>query len=56
MVAAALNALFVRCLSPPHFQGQKVGQLTLKTVEMETVYELGAKMIESLTKQKVSAG
>jgi DNA helicase TIP49 (TBP-interacting protein) len=37
-------------------QGQKVGQLTLKTVEMETVYELGSKMIESLTKQKVSAG
>lgn len=45
---------------PPAFfatsQGQKVGQLTLKTTEMETVYELGSKMIESLTKQKVTAG
>ena len=34
----------------------KVGKLTLKTTEMETVYDLGAKMIESLTKEKVTAG
>ncbi len=34
----------------------RVGKLTLKTTEMETVYDLGAKMIESLTKEKVSAG
>jgi RuvB-like protein 2 len=33
-----------------------VGKLTLKTTEMETIYDLGAKMIESLTKQKVQAG
>jgi RuvB-like protein 2 len=32
------------------------GKLTLKTTEMETVYDLGAKMIESLTKEKVSEG
>jgi RuvB-like protein 2 len=36
--------------------GQKVGKLTLKTTEMETVYDLGTKMIEQLTKQKVAAG
>merc|ERR1712127_872664 len=36
--------------------GAKVGKLTLKTTEMETVYDLGTKMIESLTKQKVMAG
>ena len=36
--------------------GDKVGKLTLKTTEMETVYDLGAKMIESLTKEKVTAG
>jgi RuvB-like protein 2 len=36
--------------------GEKVGKLTLKTTEMETVYDLGAKMIESLTKEKVTAG
>jgi RuvB-like protein 2 len=36
--------------------GQKVGKLTLKTTDMETVYDLGSKMIDSLTKQKVSAG
>lgn len=38
------------------FQGAKVGKLTLKTTEMETVYDLGTKMIESLTKEKVQAG
>lgn len=30
--------------------GAKVGKLTLKTTEMETIYDLGQKMIESLTK------
>lgn len=34
--------------------GAKVGKLTLKTTEMETIYDLGTKMIESLTKEKVS--
>ena len=37
-------------------QGAKVGKLTLKTTEMETIYDLGTKMIESLTKEKVQAG
>ncbi|XP_019641336.1 PREDICTED: ruvB-like 2 [Branchiostoma belcheri] len=36
--------------------GAKVGKLTLKTTEMETIYDLGTKMIESLTKEKVAAG
>ncbi|KAF1331511.1 Ruvb-like 2, partial [Globisporangium splendens] len=36
--------------------GDKVGRLTLRTTEMETVYDLGAKMIDSLTKEKVEAG
>jgi len=36
--------------------GEKVGRITLRTTEMETVYDLGAKMIEALTKEKVSAG
>lgn len=34
----------------------KTGKLTLKTTEMETIYDLGQKMIESLTKEKVSSG
>ena len=34
----------------------KVGKLIIKTTEMETIYDLGQKMIESLTKEKVSAG
>jgi len=36
--------------------GAKVGKLTLKTTEMETIYDLGNKMIESCIKEKVQAG
>jgi RuvB-like protein 2 len=36
--------------------GAKVGKLTLKTTEMETIYDLGQKMIESITKEKIIAG
>eukprot|EP00172_Hildenbrandia_rubra_P003123 Plantae.Rhodophyta-Hildenbrandia_rubra.ctg4630.p1 GENE.Plantae.Rhodophyta-Hildenbrandia_rubra.ctg4630~~Plantae.Rhodophyta-Hildenbrandia_rubra.ctg4630.p1 ORF type:complete len:488 (-),score=101.61 Plantae.Rhodophyta-Hildenbrandia_rubra.ctg4630:2874-4337(-) len=36
--------------------GSKTGKLTLKTTEMETIYELGVRMIESLTKEKVTSG
>eukprot|EP01028_Stygiella_incarcerata_P001773 TRINITY_DN132_c0_g1_i1.p1 TRINITY_DN132_c0_g1~~TRINITY_DN132_c0_g1_i1.p1 ORF type:complete len:474 (-),score=160.20 TRINITY_DN132_c0_g1_i1:133-1554(-) len=36
--------------------GPKLGKLTLKTTDMETIYDLGAKMIDSLTKEKVTAG
>ena len=34
----------------------KTGRLTLCTTEMETVYDLGDKMIQGLTKEKVQAG
>ena len=34
----------------------KSGKITLKTTEMETIYDLGTKMIESLSKEKVTAG
>ena len=34
----------------------KVGKLTLKTTDMETVYDLGTKMIESINKEKVTSG
>ncbi|KAJ2511616.1 RuvB-like protein 2 [Coemansia sp. RSA 2049] len=36
--------------------GPKTGKLTLKTTDMETIYDLGQKMIGSLTKEKVMAG
>lgn len=36
--------------------GHKQGKLTIKTTDMETIYELGNKMIEGLTKEKVLAG
>lgn len=41
---------------PASGTGAKVGKLTLKSTDMETVYDLGQKMIESLTKEKVTAG
>lgn len=34
----------------------KSGKLTLKTTEMETVYDLGTKMIDSLQREKVTSG
>lgn len=34
----------------------KSGKLTLKTTEMETVYDLGTKMITALQKEKVTSG
>jgi len=34
----------------------KTDKLTLKSTEMETVYDLGAKMIEALGKEKVQSG
>ena len=34
----------------------KSGRLTLCTTEMETVYDLGTKMIDALQKEKISAG
>ncbi|KAG2206765.1 hypothetical protein INT47_003707 [Mucor saturninus] len=36
--------------------GSKTGKLTLKTTDMETIYDLGNKMIDSLNKEKVMAG
>ena len=41
---------------PASGSGSKVGKLTLKTTEMETIYDLGTKMIESVIKEKVQAG
>ena len=34
----------------------KTGKLTIKTTDMETVYDLGNKMIDSLNREKVVAG
>ncbi|RKP20493.1 RuvB-like 2 [Rozella allomycis CSF55] len=42
--------------SPAGGIGAKTGKIVLKTTEMETVYDLGQKMIESLTKEKVQPG
>lgn len=41
---------------PASGQGAKSGKLTLKTTEMETIYDLGQKMIDALQKEKISAG
>ncbi|KAI0673896.1 TIP49-domain-containing protein [Trametes maxima] len=34
----------------------KTGKLTIKTTDMETIYDLGNKMIDALSKEKVTAG
>lgn len=39
---------------PAAGSGAKVGKLTLKTTEMETIYDLGAKMIDALQEEKVT--
>jgi RuvB-like protein 2 len=36
--------------------GSRTGKITLKTTEMETVYDLGQKMIEAIQKEKIVAG
>ena len=36
--------------------GEQSGRVTLRTTEMETVYDMGKKMIESFDKQKIVAG
>jgi RuvB-like protein 2 len=43
-------------IDEPTAKGEKTGRITLCTTEMETVYDLGAKMIDALQKEKVSAG
>lgn len=35
---------------------EKSGQLILKTTEMQTVYDLGSKMIDAISKEKITAG
>ena len=37
-------------------QGNKQGKLTIKTTDMETIYDMGTKMIDAMTKEKVIAG
>lgn len=41
---------------PAQAAGAKTGKLVLKTTEMEAEYDLGTKMIESLSKEKVQSG
>lgn len=36
--------------------GNKSGKLTLKTTDMETVYDLGVKMIDAIYKERIQAG
>lgn len=36
--------------------GVKIGKITLKTTDMESIFDLGNKMIESILKEKISAG
>jgi len=42
--------------TPTDGSAAKWGKMTLKSTEMETVYDLGSKMIETIQKEKISAG
>ncbi|KAK8810697.1 hypothetical protein WA158_007272 [Blastocystis sp. Blastoise] len=46
----------IRIERPVGGNGDKIGSITMKTTDMETVYELGTKMINALTKEQVSSG
>jgi RuvB-like protein 2 len=37
-------------------QSNKQGKLTIKTTDMETIYDMGTKMIDSMSKERVMAG
>ena len=41
---------------PASGAGAKTGKLTLKTTDMEAFYDLGSKMIEAISKEKVMSG
>merc|ERR1711937_55649 len=41
---------------PANGQAATFGKMTLKTTEMETMYDLGQKMIETIQKEEISAG
>jgi RuvB-like protein 2 len=43
-------------LDADYLQGNKQGKLTIKTTDMETIYDMGTKMIDSMTKERVMAG
>lgn len=36
--------------------GTKMGKLTLKTTDMETIYDMGSKMVDAMSKERVIAG
>ena len=63
MTEALLECVHSRiyCLLPGaetirQLQATKTGKLTIKTTDMETIYDLGTKMIDALAKEKVTAG
>ena len=41
---------------PASGTGAKKGKMTMKTTDLETEFDIGSKMIEQLTKEKISAG
>ena len=52
-LARRLYHFFLLTLSIGYENGQ---ELTIKTTDMETIYDLGMKMIDALTKEKVLVG
>lgn len=38
---------------PASGSGTKTGKITMRTTDMETIYDLGTKMVDSMIKEKV---
>merc|ERR1719223_1602504 len=56
VVEIQVDEAVVDASKPAGAAPEKTGRLTLCTTEMETVYDLGTKMIEALVSEKVTAG
>merc|ERR1719223_2225138 len=56
VVEIQVDEAVVDASKPAGAAPEKTGRLTLCTTEMETVYDLGTKMIEGLVSEKVTAG
>lgn len=54
--AVTLDIVMDHWADTPPLQGNKQGKLTIKTTDMETIYDMGTKMIDSMSKERVMAG
>merc|ERR1712100_912263 len=54
--AEIIEGEVVEIETPTDGSAAKWGKMTLKSTEMETIYDLGSKMIETIQKENITAG